>query len=130
GYSTNSSDYNGLQNLQVIFGATQTSAQVTVSLINDTVVESDETFGFVVQRNSTDALTTFLAKTNWTIHDDDTQPTTYSVSAAPNPVNENNGTVTFTINRSGSLPTETLFARTVNGSANGYSTNSSDYNGL
>ena len=50
-----------------------------------------------MQRNSTDPLTTFLAKTDWTIHDDDTIATGYGVSASPNPVNENAGTITFTV---------------------------------
>src|ERR1043166_7482293 len=131
GYSTNSSDYNGIVNQQVTFASGQTSAQVTISVINDSVVESDETFGFIVQRNSTDPVTTFLGKTNWTIHDDDVaaQPT-YSVSATPNPINETGGSITFKITRSGSFPAETLFASTLQGSANGYSTNSNDYNGI
>jgi len=41
--------------------------------------------------------------------------TTYSVSASPNPVNENAGTITFTITRSGTFPAETLFASTLQG---------------
>src|SRR6266571_6635873 len=110
GFDTNSSDYNGLLNQQVTVASGQTSTQVTVSVINDAVAESDETFGFIVQRNATDPVSTFLAKTNWTIHDDDVVQPTYSVLASPNPVNENAGTVTFTITRSGSFPAETLFA--------------------
>src|SRR4029453_1012534 len=42
----------------------------------------------------------------------------------PNPVGENQGTVTFTITRSGSFPAETLFASTVQ---NQGFTNSNDY---
>src|SRR5207237_1201953 len=72
GYAANSSDYNGLVNQQVSFAANQTSAQVTIPVINDTVAESDDTFGFIVQRNASDPVATYLAKTNWTIHDDDT----------------------------------------------------------
>ena len=85
-----------------------------------------------MQRNSTDPVSTFLAKTNWTIHNEDTgaiQPS-YSVAASPNPVNENGGSVTFTVNRSGASPAETLFLSTLQGSTNGYSANGSDYNGL
>jgi len=48
----------------------------------------------------------------------------YSVSANTNPVNENAGTVSFTITRSGSFPAETLFASTVQNQ--GFS-NSGDY---
>jgi uncharacterized membrane protein len=131
GYDTNSSDYNGLVNQQVSFAANQTSAQVTISVINNSTPEADESFGFIVQRNASDPVATFLAKTNWTIHDDDTAGTSYSVSASPNPLNENTGTATFTITRSGSsLQAETVFASTLQGASNGYAANSNDYNGL
>src|SRR5262249_23019746 len=96
GYATNSGDYaTNINNTAVTFASGQTQATVTLSITNDSTVEADETFGFIVQRNTTDPVTTFLAKTNWTIHDDDTvvQPT-YSVSASPNPVNENGRTGT------------------------------------
>ena len=131
GFATNNGDYTGKLNQQMVFAAGQTSATVTVSLTNDSTSESDETFGLVVQCNSTDPVSTFLAKSTFTIHDDDVAVmTTYSVSASPNPINENAGTVTFTITRSGSFPAETVFASTVQGSSNGYSTNSNDYAGF
>jgi hypothetical protein len=129
GYSINSGDYaTNVNNLAVAFASGQTTATVTVAVTNDSTPESDETFGFIVQRNATDLVSTHLASTNWTIHDDDAGPVvSYTVVANPNPVNENAGTVTFTITRSGSFPAETVFASTVQGSANGYSINSGDY---
>ena len=45
-------------------------------------------------------------------------------------MNENAGTETFTITRSGTLQAETVFASTLQGASNGYDANSSDYNGL
>src|SRR5262249_43083074 len=60
GYSTNSGDYSGVANQQVVFAANQTTAQVTIAVTNDSIPESDETFGFIVQRNSSDPLTTHL----------------------------------------------------------------------
>ena len=130
GYSANSSDYNGLVNRQVTFLANQTIAQVTVPIIDDTVPESVDTFGFLVQRNAADPVSTYLAKTNWTIQDDDgSAGTTYSATPNANPVGEGAGTLSFTITRSGNLPSEILYASTVNGSANGYSGNVGDYTG-
>ena len=121
--TANSSDYNGLVNLQVTFLANQTIAEVTVPIINDTVPESVDTFGFIVR-------STYLAKTNWTIQDDDgSAGTTYSATPNANPVGEGAGTLSFTITRSGNLPAEILYASTVNGSANGYSGNVGDYTG-
>ena len=111
GYSANGSDYNGLLNQQVTFSAGQTSAQVTISVINDAASELDETFGAILQRNPTDPVATYLAKTDWTIHDDDAAPTNYAVSASASPVAENAGSITFTVTRSGSsLPAETIYA--------------------
>ena len=130
GYATNSSDYSGIDSQGFSFSAGQASRTFTVSLINDGAVETDETFGFIVQRNASDPLGTFLAKTNWTIQDDDAVATSYAVSASPNPVSESNGTVTFTITRSGTLSAETVYLSTVHGAANGYATNSSDYSGI
>src|SRR5207244_3460734 len=108
--SANNSDYTGKLNEQLAFTSGQTSKTVTVSITNDSVAESDETFGLLVQRNSSDPASTFLAKSTFTIHDDDTvPPTTYSISPNPASVNENGGTLTFTVTRSGTLPIETLF---------------------
>src|SRR5689334_12046872 len=69
GYASNSSDYSGLLNQTVSFATNQTQATVSVSITNDSVVESNETFGLVVQRNSTDAVSTYLAKSTFTIND-------------------------------------------------------------
>src|ERR1044072_8414628 len=130
GYSVNSSDYaTNINNTAVNFASGQTSANVTLSITNDSTSESDETFGFIVQKTQDTDLNNFVAKTNWTIHDDDVvvQPN-YSVSANPNPVTEGAGaTVTFTITRSGAFPAETVFASTLNGAALGYAVNSRDY---
>lgn len=72
---TNSGDYTGLSNQSLSFALNQTTATVTVAITNDTVVESNETFGLVVQRNTSDPLTTYLAKTTFTIVDNDTLAT-------------------------------------------------------
>src|SRR5258706_548582 len=53
GYS-NSNDYTGIANQAVTFTAGQVSKTVSVTILNDTTVENNETFGFIVQRNTTD----------------------------------------------------------------------------
>src|SRR5712692_5143327 len=78
---SNSNDYTGINSQSLSFTSGQTSRTVTVSITNDSVAENDETFGFIVQRNSNDSTSTFLAKSTFTIHDDDqVQPTSYSIS--------------------------------------------------
>lgn len=67
----NNTDYTGIPNQFVTFAANQTSATVTVTLTNDSVVEPNETFGLIMQRNTSDAVTTFLAKATFTIVNDD-----------------------------------------------------------
>src|SRR5437867_3050214 len=69
GYS-NSSDYTGIANQSVTFTSGQTTRTVTVTILNDSTVESSETFGFIVQRNTSDPVTTYLAKSTFTITDD------------------------------------------------------------
>jgi len=128
--STNNGDYVGINSQGLGFALGQTSATVTVSITNDTAVESNETFGLIVQRNASDPITTFLASATFTIQDNDTAPTSYSISPGSITVNEGAGTVTFTVNRSGGLPAESIFASTVHGAANGFATNNGDYAGL
>jgi hypothetical protein len=125
--SSNSNDYTGKLNEQLTFTSGQTQRTVTVSLTNDSAAENSETFGLLVQRNSSDPASTFLAKATFTIADDDqAQATSYSISPSSITVNENAGTVTFTVSRSGGLPAETLFVSTSTGEG---SSNSNDYTG-
>jgi len=70
GYANNS-DYIGFVNQTVSFTSGQTTRTVTVTILNDTTVESSETFGFIVQRNASDPITTYLAKSTFTITDND-----------------------------------------------------------
>src|SRR3954447_21901892 len=99
---SNSGDYaTNVNNFQVSFASGQTSASVPLSIFNDAVPESDETFRLIVQRTADPNLNNFLAATNFTIHDDDAAVApSYQVSANPSPVNENAGSLTFAITRS------------------------------
>ncbi len=126
GYA-NSSDYTGIANQSVTFTSGQTTRTVSVTILNDSTVESSETFGFIVQRNTSDPVTTYLAKSTFTITDDDVLPTTYSITPNPATVDESAGTLTFTITRSGGTPAETIYASTTQ--TEGYS-NSGDYTGI
>jgi hypothetical protein len=126
GYS-NSDDYNGLVNQPLDFAAGQSSRTVTVALADDTVVEPDETFALIVQRYADDPITAFLAKSKFTIHDDDASATSYSIAPGSVTVNESAGTATFTVTRSGGLPAETIFASTAQTEG---SVNDNDYSGL
>jgi hypothetical protein len=91
------------------------------------LTEANETFGLVVQRNTTDADTTFLAKSTFTIVDNDTPPTTYALTPATTTVDECAGTITFTVTRSGGTPAETIFASTTTGEG---SANSGDFTAI
>jgi hypothetical protein len=69
--TVNIGDYTGKLNEALSFAAGETSKTVTVTITNDTVRENDETFGLVVQRNASDLLNTYLAKSTFTIQSDD-----------------------------------------------------------
>jgi hypothetical protein len=121
GYSVNNGDYaTSILNLPVAFAAGATPQTVTVTVTKQTLSEPDATFGFILQRNASDPVSTSLASTNWTFHDTVTgPPIQYSVSANPDPAVENGQPITFTITRSGSnLPAQTLNASTVDGTEN------------
>ena len=80
--STNNGDYStNISNLAVAFALNQTQATVTLTILNDTVVENDETFAMIVQRNASDPLSTYLAKSTFTIIDNDTLATSYSLTS-------------------------------------------------
>src|SRR3989442_344133 len=49
---TNSGDYTGFINQNLTFALNQTQATVNVAITNDTVVESNESFSLIVQRNA------------------------------------------------------------------------------
>jgi len=84
----NNGDYVGILNQTVSFTSGQASRTVTVTINNDSTVESSETFGFLAQRNSFDPVSTYLAKSTFTITDvpqpADLVPLNLSVN--PNPV--------------------------------------------
>ncbi|MEQ1848681.1 MAG: Calx-beta domain-containing protein, partial [Nitrospira sp.] len=125
--SANSADFTALTDQAITFAAGELTKTVTVAITNDTVFENNETFGLVVQRNTTDPDATFLAKSTFTIQDNDPQPTTYALSPATTSVSEGVGTVTFTVTRSGGSPAETIFASTT--TAEGF-VNSADFTAI
>jgi hypothetical protein len=122
---SNNGDYSDFTNQAVSFILGQTNGSVTVTILDDSIVESSETFGFIVQRDTTDPVSTYLAKSTFTIVNDDV-PTIYSISN-PTVVSESGGSNTFIINRSGGLPAETIYASTTE--TEGY-VNSGDYVGM
>ena len=80
-----------------------------------------ETFGLIVQQNSSDPVNVFLDKSTFTILDNDAA--TWSVTPASTNVTEG-GSVTFTVTRSSSVGSQTVFVSTTQ--TEGFS-NSGDY---
>ena len=117
----------GLASQPVAFAVGESSKTVTVSITDNTVVESNETFGLIVQQNAADPASTFLAKATFTIVNDDTAATTWAISPATASVSEGAGSVTFTVSRSSSSTAQTVYASTTQ--TEGF-TNNNDYVGL
>ena len=108
GYSTNSSDYTGLLNQAVAFSLNQAQKTVSVAITNDSVPEGNETFGFIVQRSSADAVTTYLAKANFTIVDNDSVAAPSIGSVSPTSMPPSTSLQTLTVSGSGFHPDATL----------------------
>ncbi len=70
----NAGDYSGLLDRQITFAAGQTSQTVIITINDDVIFEPDESFGIIVQRNTIDPVSTYLARTTFTIDDNDVQP--------------------------------------------------------
>jgi hypothetical protein len=118
GYSNNGY-YVGILNQVVSFSVGQSTAQVTVTINDLGLTSGSEVFRFIVQQNSTDPISTYLATDNFTIVNNDV--VTYSISPNPASVYENAGHLTFTISRSSSTAAATVYASTV--TDQGYSNN-------
>ena len=76
-------DYTGKLNEQLSFASGQVSKTVTLSITNDTTPESNETYGLIVQRNSSDLPSTYLVKSLFTIIDNDTAPSETPTATPP-----------------------------------------------
>ena len=70
----NGGDYLGLLNRTVSFAAGQASLTVTVAITNDSIAEGNETFGIILQQFASDPTNVYLAKSAFTIADDDAPP--------------------------------------------------------
>ena len=72
GYSNPGNEYyTGITNQAVSFAAGQLQATVGVSIKDLGLTSGSETFRFIVQQNTTDPTSTYLATDNFTIHDTD-----------------------------------------------------------
>ncbi len=127
GYSNNG-DYVGLVNQTVNFSAGQSTAQVSVTINDQGLTSGSKTFRLIVQQNSTDPVSTYLETDHFTIRDLDTDAVTYSISPNPASVNEDAGSLTFTITRSSNSGTATVYASTVQDQ--GFSNNGLYYVGV
>jgi len=128
GYNNNNGYYVGVLNQTISFSAGQSTAQVSVTINDLALTSGSEIFRFIVQQNSTDPISTYLATDNFTINNTDVAPPTYSISSNPASVNENAGHLTFTITRSSSSGTATIYASTVQDQ--GYSNGNGYYVGV
>lgn len=65
--STNNSDYTSLLKQPFTFSAGEAIKTISVNILPDSVTESDESFGLIVQTNPTDPSSTFLTSSTFTI---------------------------------------------------------------
>ena len=99
-------------NIPVVFSAGATSQTVTLNITSDGVSDSGEQFRAIVQRNSSDDASTFLVQSAFVTINDAAQSTHYALAPSATAATEG-GQVTFTITRSGNLPSETVWFSTL-----------------
>jgi len=125
GTATSGSDYNSLSG-SVTISAGSSTGTITVTPINDTVVESDETVIVTLSANAAYSIGSPNSATV-TIISDDVGLSTVTIAATDNTATEAGPTTgTFTVSRTGS----TSGALTVNYTVSGTATSGSDYNAL
>jgi glucose/arabinose dehydrogenase len=125
GTAKGSEDYT-TQNSTVTFANGETSKIIKIPILNDTLVEGNETFGVGLVATSAGGLGTSRT-VNITILDDDA-PASFAFSQANYSVNENAGTATITVQRNGRTDTAaTVKYATSNGNGTGNATAGSDY---
>jgi Ca2+-binding RTX toxin-like protein len=82
---SNSGDYEGLKNLKVVFRKGDDSEKVKIKILDDKLVEANERFAIVVQKNSSDGANTYLARSTFTIRNDDQADTKAPVLKSTTP---------------------------------------------
>ena len=121
--------YNGLLNDPITFAAGQSSVQVPLTINDAHFTTGNETFRLIAQQNASDPTSTYLATDNFTILNNDVTPTTYSISPTSPSINENAGSETFTITRSNTSQSATVYVSTVQDQGSSNPSNEF-YNGL
>ena len=126
--STNNGDYVGINSQPFTFLVGEKSKTVPVTILNDSIGEPDETYGFIVQKRATDLPSVTLADSTFTIADDDfSSIDTWSVSPIAASVHEAAKKVQFTISRSTAVSSQTVYVSTTQDQ--GF-TNHNDYVGF
>jgi len=112
GYA-NVGDYVGIKNQALTFADGETSKTINVSIIDDGEPEPDETFGLIVQENPDDPVDTYLAKTTFTIRNDDMAPTSWSITPEVSSIKENRRKLKFSISRPDTNSAQSVYVSTV-----------------
>ena len=106
--------YSGFVNTPANFSQNVATAQVQLSINDLGLTSGAEAFRLIVQQNSNDPITKWLATDTFTIVNTDTPPaSSYTITPASPQINENQSTATFTITRTNSSQAATVYVSTV-----------------
>ena len=126
GTATATTDYTAFTNKVVTFAGGATTATFTVSIVNDTLAEADETVRLQISRVSPPATIGVQSTATLTIHSEDIAGTV-QFSADEYAVTEGTATAVITVTRTGTSSGTTVQYHVIGGTADGGSGTTKDY---
>jgi subtilisin family serine protease len=126
GTATATTDYTAFTNKVVTFAGGATTATFTVSIVNDTLAEADETVRLQISRVSPPATIGVQSTATLTIHSEDIAGTV-QFSADEYTVTEGTATAVITVTRTGTSSGTTVQYHVIGGTADGGSGTTKDY---
>ena len=110
--NTGNSDYTGLNNLGISFASGESSKTFSINIHEDALAEGNETFGVIIQAAPDPSISNWLARSSFTILDNEAGKTSFRLSPLELIGDEASGTIRVTLTRPAGLAQETVYVST------------------
>ena len=123
--NTGNSDYTGLNNLGISFASGESSKTFSINIHEDALAEGNETFGVIIQAAPDPSISNWLARSSFTILDNEAGQSSFRLSPLELIGDEASGNIRVTLTRPAGLAPETVYVST--GAQPGGPANNADY---